>query len=194
MLPNQISAFEYVSILISIILGLGITQILSSFSDLLYNHKHVKFYWPHLIWIVFILFLHFQDWFITYQVKDIKVWSLPKLLFIIAYPITLFLCAKMLLPTNETEEREDMKKFYFSQFPVIFILVGISILFSLIFNFTFLGMSVKDQLLQCVFLATISYFSIAKIKSNLLHKILSITILIATLVSILFENNEWVIN
>ena len=33
---NQISPFEYVSILIYIILGLGITQILSSFSDLLY--------------------------------------------------------------------------------------------------------------------------------------------------------------
>ena len=100
----------------------------------------------------------------------------------------------MLLPTNEKEERKDMKEFYFSQFPVIFILVGLSILLSIIFNFTFLGMNIKEQLLQFAFLATISYFSIAKIQSNFLHKTLSIIILIATLVSVFFENNEWVIN
>ncbi len=54
---NQISPFEYISILVSIILGLGITQILSAFTDLLYNYKKVKFYWPQLLWVLFILFL-----------------------------------------------------------------------------------------------------------------------------------------
>jgi hypothetical protein len=32
---NEISAFEYISILVSIIPGLGIAQILTSFTDLL---------------------------------------------------------------------------------------------------------------------------------------------------------------
>ena len=52
--PSNINPFEYVSILISIILGLGITQILSAFTDLLYDYKKVKFYWPHLLWIGFL--------------------------------------------------------------------------------------------------------------------------------------------
>ena len=109
MLSNQINPFEYVSILVSIILGLGITQILSSFSDLLYHYKTVKFYWPHTTWILFILFLHIQDWFITYQLKDKTVWRLPELLFILLYPVTLFMTAKMLLPTNENEEKANIK-------------------------------------------------------------------------------------
>ena len=101
---NQISPFEYVSILVSIILGLGITQILSSFSDLLYNHKKVKFYLPHSIWVIFVLFLHIQDWFVTYQLKDKMIWELPELVFILLYPIMLFMAAKMLIPTNNDEE------------------------------------------------------------------------------------------
>lgn len=52
MVVNQISAFEYVSILVSIILGLGITQIISSFTDLLYHYKEIKFYWPHTLWVL----------------------------------------------------------------------------------------------------------------------------------------------
>ncbi len=138
MINNSINPFEYVSILISIILGLGITQILSSFSDLLYHHKKVKFYSPHTLWVLFVLFLHIQDWFVTYQIKDKAAWSLPELVFILLYPITLFVAAKMLLPTNEEEERFDMKVFYFSQFPMIFLLISISILLSILFNIFFL--------------------------------------------------------
>ncbi len=117
---NPVNPFEYVSILVSIILGLGITQLLSAFSDLLYHYQKVKFYWPHTLWVIFILFLHIQDWFIMYQLQTMKVWSLPTMMFILAYPVTLFICAKLLLPTNELEERSDMKKFYFSQFPLFF--------------------------------------------------------------------------
>ena len=44
---NQISPFEYISILVALIIGLGITQILSAFTDLLYNYKKVKLKYGH---------------------------------------------------------------------------------------------------------------------------------------------------
>ena len=193
MFSNQISPFEYVSILVSIILGLGITQILSAFSDLLYNYKKVRFYWPHTFWIVFILFLHIQDWFITYQLKDKPVWHLPELFFILLYPISLFCVAKMLLPTNEREERNDMKLFYKSQYPLQFIIVGISIFISILFNYFFLKESPLQQIPLLIFLSVMLYTALKKVENEMLHKAIAITIISASLVSVVLEENVWII-
>jgi hypothetical protein len=192
-MSNAISPFEYVSILISIILGLGITQILSSFSDLLYHRKKVKFYWPHSIWILFVLFLHIQDWFVTYQIKGKAAWSLPELFFILLYPITLFIAAKMLLPTNDDEERFDMKLFYFSQFPMISLLISISILLSILFNMFFLKASILEQIPLLLFLAVTATISAKKVQAENIHKLFAITILASFLLSVVLEKNVWVI-
>jgi hypothetical protein len=193
MVSNPINPFEYVSILISIILGLGITQILSSFSDLLYHHKKVKFYPPHTVWVLFVLFLHIQDWFVTYQIKDKPAWSLPELVFILLYPITLFIAAKMLLPTNNEEERFDMKVFYFSQFPMIFLLISISILLSILFNIFFLKASQWQQMPLLVFMAATATLSFKKIQNETVHKLFAICILMAVVLSVVLEKSVWVI-
>ncbi len=193
MLSNQISPFEYVSILVSIILGLGITQLLSAFSDLLYNYKKVTFYWPHNLWIIFILFLHIQDWFITYQLKSKEVWSLPVLSFVLLYPITLFLVSKMLLPTNESEEKFNMKSFYFSQFPLIYLVVCACIILSIVFNVLFIHKSYCEQLPLLVFFVLLFTMSFKKIKNELLHYVLSLVIVSVAAITTVIENGMWVI-
>ena len=193
MLNNQISPFEYVSILVSLILGLGITQLLGSFSDLLYNHKKITFYGPHSIWVLFILFLHIQDWFITYQLKDLKVWYLPQLVFVLLYPITLFTTAKMLLPSNDKEEQYNMVTFYNSQFPVIFILVSVNIFLSILFNIFLLQQTWAAQLMLVAFLIIMSLFAIFKPVKKSFHFILAIIIAVASVISIIVEKNSWVI-
>ncbi len=191
---NQISPFEYVSILVSLILGLGITQILSAFSDLLYHYKKVKFYWPHSLWLVFVLFLHVQDWFITYQLRGKPEWNMPELLFVLLYPITLFVVAKMLLPTNDSEERINMKAFYFNQFPIIFFFTALSIISSILFNIFFLKINLWQQAPLFVFLIAMLVISFKKIEQETVHKILALAISLAAILSVVFENDTWVIN
>lgn len=193
MLSNQISAFEYVSILVSIILGLGITQILSSFSDLLYHYKEVKFYWPHTMWVLFILFLHIQDWFITYQLKEKEVWTLPELLFILLYPITLFIAVKMLLPANESEKGTDMKLYYRSHYPVIFFIVGIAVFISILFNVFLLEKTWLQQTALFLFFGLLMYISVRKVENQLLHKCLAVLIAAASVLSVILEKSVWVI-
>lgn len=190
---NQISPFEYVSILISIILGLGITQILSSFSDLLYHYKKVKFYWPHTVWIGFVLFLHIQDWFITYQLKSKMIWNLPELLFILLYPILLYIAAKILIPSNDDEEKFDMKAYYFSHFCIIFILIGCTIFLSVIFNMFFLKMVILQQIPLILFFVVTIFLTLKRVENELIHKILSIILLASVIFSVVLEKNFWVI-
>lgn len=190
---NQISPFEYVSILVSIILGLGMTQILSSFSDLLYHYKKVKFYWVHSIWLVFVLFLHVQDWFVTYQLKDRTIWHLPELVFVLLYPITLFIAAKMLLPTNDEEEKQDMKKFYNSQFPMIFSIIAISIFLSVLFNLFFLKKDLWQQTPLLLFFVVILLLVRKKTANELIHQALAIILLAAAVLSVVLEEDVWII-
>jgi hypothetical protein len=193
MLNNTISAFEYISILISLILGLGITQILSALADLLYHYGKVKFYWPHTLWVVFILFLHIQDWFITYQLKNKPVWHLPELIFILLYPVALFSVSKMLLPTNDKEENVNMRLFYKTQFRVIFLFMGISILLSILFNIFLLDSKPLSQWHLLLFMATLAFIAFTKNKKEWVHQSLAVSIAIGTLLSILLERNNWVI-
>ncbi len=193
MYNNQISPFEYVSILVSIILGLGITQILSSLTDLLYDYKKVKFYWPHICWVVFILFLHIQDWFITYELKEKPVWHLPELFFILLYPISLFCVAKMLFPGNEKEESFDMKIFYKNHFPLIFIMVAISISISILFNLFFLNVALLTQIPLLLILVVMIYSSLNNTSSEIFHKILAVAVISGSMLSVVLNENGWTI-
>ncbi|MCC6725622.1 MAG: hypothetical protein IT258_14030 [Saprospiraceae bacterium] len=189
----QVNPFEYVSILISIILGLGITQLLSAFSELLYKLKRVKFYWPHSCWVVFVLFLHVQDWFITYKVKGWPVWLLPELLLLLTYPIALFLVAKMLLPTNDQEEQWDMRAFYYSQYRTIFFIMVLSILSSIAFNMYFLKGSWLEQTPLLVFLAALLGMLLGRPKSDALHKALALALVLGGIASVIVAKDDWVV-
>jgi hypothetical protein len=172
---------------------LGITQILSSFSDLLYHYKKVKFYWPHTVWIMFVLFLHIQDWFITYQLKSKMIWNLPELLFILLYPIILYIAAKMLIPANDDQEKFDMKAYYLSHFQIIFSLIGFTILLSILFNMFFLSMVIFQQIPLIIFFVVTIFLSVKRVENELIHKILSIILLASVIFSVILEENFWVI-
>ncbi|MCB9235582.1 MAG: hypothetical protein H6581_28255 [Bacteroidia bacterium] len=190
---NTISPFEYVSILISIILGLGITQMLASLSDLLYDLKKVRFYWPHLLWVVFILFLHIQEWFSAYKLKDKAQWLLPELFFVLLYPISLYATAKMLLPTNEREEKRDMKAFYYSQYQVIFIITAFSIVLSIISNVFLMDYTWLEQIPIIIFLGMMLTFGIRRTENEWIHRIIALLIFLGALLSTILVPEEWVI-
>ena len=53
-------AFSYLSVLLSIVLGLGITQLLQGFGRLMNARSRVRPYWPSLLWAVVLLVAHVQ--------------------------------------------------------------------------------------------------------------------------------------
>lgn len=192
-MPNAISAFEYVSILVSIILGLGITFILSSFSDLLFHQGNVRFYTPHTIWIFFLLFLQIQDWFITYQLRDRKEWTLPSVLFVLMYPALLFMCSRMLMPEENKEVVKDLKLFYEKEYPIIFKLFSLAIFVSILFNIFLLKESVAGQFHLFVFLGIVLFIAYKKVQNKIVHQLLAFLILMGVIISVYLEKDSWVI-
>ncbi len=106
------SAFDYLSVLISIILGLGITQILSGFGRLLNVRSRVRWYGPAVAWGILLLLIHVQTWWAMFQLRRQADWTLPVFLFVLLLPILLYLMAALALPDAGGTEPIDMRASY----------------------------------------------------------------------------------
>ena len=190
---NAISAFEYISILISIILGLGITQILSAIADIIYNIKNIKNYLPHSIWVAIILYLFIQDWFIIYELKNYTAWKLPTFLFILLYPITLYILSKLLFPPNLIEGKINLKDFFLKSVTKIYTLFSVCILLSILFNIFILKSNFFYQLYLLIPLAIFIYLAFKKIEVEWLHTLIAIIFLLIIITTTVVEVNEWYI-
>lgn len=52
--------FSYLSVLLSVILGLAVTQILKGFRGLVLSRARVRLYWPVIGWAALVLLVCFQ--------------------------------------------------------------------------------------------------------------------------------------
>ena len=189
----MMSAFEYVTVLISIVIGLGITQILRGVASILKKIKKVKFYWPHIIWIVFTLLLHIQEWWVTYELKTYAPWRLPAFLFIMIYPINLFLMSRLLFPDSFKRKCLNLKYYYFGNFRKLYLLLSISAVLSILYNLFILNLSIESQVLQFLLVLVLSTSAIINISQEILHKSISLIIMLALIISIAVEWNVWLI-
>jgi hypothetical protein len=190
----MISAFEYVTVLISIILGLGITQILTGIAGLFHKSEKVKLYWPHILWVGFVLILHIQEWWVTYELKNYQPWRLPTFLFIMLYPVNLFVLARMLFPTSLKGKRIDLKSFYLKNYRKIFLLFIASAILSVLYNLFMLHLGFETQILQFLLILTFTIVTIRQFQQEWVHKGLSLAVTLIMLISIVIERNVWLIN
>jgi phosphotransferase system glucose/maltose/N-acetylglucosamine-specific IIC component len=108
--------FEYVVVLTSLILGLGIAQILTGIADVLTNLRNTKLYLPHILFVLVIFLLHIQEWWINFQyASEVPLWTLKIVLCVLSYPILLFVMARMAFPTGIRGNETDFKKHYHDQ-------------------------------------------------------------------------------
>lgn len=189
----MISAFEYVTVLISIILGLGITQILTGIADLIHKSHRVKIYWPHILWILFVLVLHIQEWWVTYELKTYQPWRLPTFLFIMAYPVNLFVLARMLFPYKLKGKVIDLKAFYFGHYRKIFLIFIISAILSIAYDIAILNLNFETQVLQILLALSFIIIAIKKYENELLHKLLAVTVVSILVIAIAIEWDVWLI-
>lgn len=190
----MISAFEYVTVLISIILGLGITQILTGIADLIHQSNRVKLYWPHLLWVFIILVLHVQEWWVTYELKDFQLWRLPTFLFVMIYPIILFILARLLFPFGFQEGVIDLKEFYFENYRKIFLFGASLPILAILDGVLIRGIDLPSQLIKFLFPVLLLYICIRKKKTaEWIHQAIVLVFFAILVTTIAIQWNEWLI-
>lgn len=189
----MISPFEYVTVLMSIILGLGISQILTGVADLFHKSQKVRLYWPHTLWVLFVLVLHIQEWWVTYELKTYPSWRLPVFLFIMLYPINLFVLARMLFPLSLKGKQIALKDFYLKNYRKIFLLFTFSGVLSALYNLFVLHMDFPTQILQVLLVLIFISLTLMQQLPEWVHKGLSLGVTVIMIISIVIEWNVWLI-
>jgi hypothetical protein len=178
--------FEYVIVLISIILGLGITTILTGVAEFIKHPPTGKFYLPYAVWIILVFVLNVHEWWETYSLRSVETWKLPVFLFIILYPIALYILAHLLFPAN-LKDGVDTKSFYLNNYPRLFISAIIMDILGIIHNIFITGIPAQEQIFQFVVLIALSFMVVTKNKNNLAHQIIAVVLLLMTLAGLALD-------
>lgn len=168
--------FEYVVVLTSLILGLGIAQILTSVADIISNLKHVKLCLPHTLLTLAVFLLHIQEWWINYQYSAVvKEWTLEIILSILVYPILLFLLARMLFPTGIRGHETDLNHYFFDQWRWFYGIALATMVVSIWQNSFIQNLTITESWPQFVVGSIYLLFILLKIKQSWMHSVLQIT-------------------
>ncbi len=187
------SPFEYVIVLVSIIIGLGITLVLTGIAQLIREEKPIKLFLPYLIWILLVFVLHIHEWWITYQLKSMVAWKLPTFLFIILYPILLYILANLLFPDSWQSHNRDMKEFYFTTYRKLVGCAIILVVLSVLQNVILTDLGFFDQLVQFIVLALLITVLLKKPASIAVHIAVAVLLLLLLVVSLFLERDSLLI-
>ena len=186
------SPFEYVIVLISIILGLGITTILTGLAEYIKHARLSRIYAPHAIWILLVFILHVHEWWENYSLKSVTEWKLPMFLFILLYPINLYILAHLLFP-SEIKNGVSSKEYYLTNYSRLFVSAIILDLLSVIHNMTFLGLPFSEQIPHFVVLAILIGAIVSKNKITWLHTAIALLLLAMLIVVIIVTQNDFLV-
>ena len=112
------SQFDYLIILVSVIVGLGIVHLLSGAARFLTSQGEWRPYWVHLLWTWNVFHYLVFFWWFVFRWSAVPNISLLLFLFVLLYSILLYLLCAVLYP--EPGRGRDFRDIYFDNRGVFF--------------------------------------------------------------------------
>jgi hypothetical protein len=95
--------YEYLTIFISVVLGLAVVHLLSGVALLLDTRIRARPDWIHVLWTANVLITTVLVWWFNFPLTGILVWTLPFFLNLVAYSVVLYLMSGLLYPVRGSE-------------------------------------------------------------------------------------------
>lgn len=118
--------FEYIAVLTSIIIGLGITQLLRGVARLIQHPKRYEIYWVHLFWVASMFFNMVFWWWWEFRLGDIANWTFFLYAFVVLYAFVFYLACALLFP-EDISDYDGFKDFFYSRRKWFFGLLSFSL-------------------------------------------------------------------
>jgi hypothetical protein len=116
-------AFSYLSVLLSIILGLAITQVLQGLGRLMQARARVTPYWPPVVLAVMLLVSFVQSWWAMFGLRSYGDWTFIRFAVVLLQTVFSYLQAALILPEIPAEGRFDLRERYFADARWLFAMV-----------------------------------------------------------------------
>jgi len=101
------SSFEFLSVLISVVVGLGIANILTGIGRLIHREAEIQLSANFVAWTLFVSFYMIVYWWtVVFGWQELQNWNLVLFMFVLTYGLILYLLSVMLFPTDMPETWE----------------------------------------------------------------------------------------
>jgi hypothetical protein len=105
--------FGYLAVILSIILGLSVTQLLQGLSQVINARDRVRIYWPAIGWALLLLVIDVQAWWSMFGYRGRHAWTFLQFAILLLETILLYLLAALALPNPLGEQIVDLRINYF---------------------------------------------------------------------------------
>jgi len=131
-------AFSYLSVLLSIIIGLGITQLLMAVGRLIRHRDRVRVDWLPLLWAAVLLIVFVQVWWSMFGLRTYNEWNFFRFLLVLSQTCALYMMAALVLPEQIEDTSVDLAAHYDRQhrwfFGFFLVTVVVSVVKDLVIN------------------------------------------------------------
>jgi hypothetical protein len=108
-------AFSYLSVLNSIVLGLGVASLLTGFAAMVRARDRVVMYWPLPAQMGLVFLMHVQLWWALFALRERTQWSFLGFLVVLMQPVLAYLAAAFLVPDIRDGQVLDLRQAYFRE-------------------------------------------------------------------------------
>lgn len=179
------SRFEFISVMLSIVLALGITEVLVCWARLIQHRREVRFSWIHGFWTVFIVILMIQFWWGFWNFREVENWTFLGLSGVVFETMMVVIAALLLTPGRTFETGLNLEALYFANSRPFF-LVGVLMVITLtVVDTTILGLAplAAENLVRVAALVLVS--TMAFVRNRRLHYVAT-AVFVALLLAFMF--------
>jgi len=115
------SAFEFVAVLFSVIVGLAISHLLAAVSDLIEIYERVKLYWVNSVWVLTIFIWDIFSWWGMWALNDLEYWDYPRFFLVVVNLSGIYLMTTLVLPKAIESDAINLEEHHYLVHRIFFI-------------------------------------------------------------------------
>jgi len=105
-----LSSFEYVSVILSIVIALGIARLLAGVAEVIRFRHTLASKGLYIWWCAFLLTVHVGWWFgVWYVVRPLQEFSLLAVFGYFSVPASLYVASRLLVPETSSQSPESLE-------------------------------------------------------------------------------------
>lgn len=182
------SLFEFLMVLVSLIIGLGIAELLSGIAQTIRYRKTVTLYWVHFTFVLIIFLALLQQWWEIWGLRETETWTFIGLLMMLGGPIGLFLISHLIFPDQIVTV--DFRAYYYNEMQPILWIGVCTVITSVTFRPLIFGETLfaLDNLSSFVLIAI--FVSLSFSRNAIYHGVMVILVLLGLMFDVLLVGLE----
>ena len=106
--------FEYIIVLISIVIGLALTHLMQGIAGLIQHPDRARIWWVHLLWVGYMFLASIFWWWFEFRLQRIETWTFSLYAFVVFHAFYIYLICALLFP-RDLEGYEGYRDYFLSR-------------------------------------------------------------------------------